>query len=81
MAFRAVNQILEPDPRFADLAVFDSAGLRRLSLTDHHAAIARITLKGCAPQAVGDALDRARSIFFYAWFDYDLLRGWRKPSL
>jgi hypothetical protein len=73
MAFRAVNHILEPDSTFADLAVFDSAGLRRLSLTDDHAAIAGITLKGCAPQAVWDAFDRARSIFVYAWFDYDLL--------
>lgn len=72
MAFRTVDRILEPDPRFADL-VADSMGLRDLRLIDHHAAIAEITLKGEAPQAVRDAFDRARNILLYAWFDYDLL--------
>lgn len=73
MAFKTCDQILEADPRFTDLRVLNSAGLRRLSLADHHAAIATISLKGAAPQPIQDAFDRARNILLYSWFDYDLL--------
>lgn len=73
LAFKAANQMLEPDPRYADLVVVEAGGVRRLTMDDHHAAIAAIVLMGEAPQEVRDAFDRARNVLLYAWFDYDLL--------
>ncbi len=73
MAFRTLDQILKADPRFGDLVVADAAGIRRLTLADHHATIENISLKSQAPPTVMHAFDRARNILLYAWFDYDLL--------
>ncbi|TIU23133.1 MULTISPECIES: hypothetical protein [unclassified Mesorhizobium] len=50
MAFKAADQMLEPDPRYADLVVVEAGGVRRLTMDDHYAAIAAIVLMGEAPQ-------------------------------
>lgn len=72
MAFKSVESILQPDPRFADLCVVELGVPRRITLADHHAAIASIRLAGAAPVDVRAALDRARNTMIYAFFDYDL---------
>ncbi|WP_027054702.1 hypothetical protein [Mesorhizobium erdmanii] len=73
MAFKTADQILNADPRFGNLVVADAAGVRQLTLADHHATIENISLKSQVPAAVMAAFDRARNILLYAWFDYDLL--------
>jgi hypothetical protein len=73
LAFKTVDQMLKPDPRYTDLCVLEAWRARTLSIADHHAAIADIVLTGEAPHDIRDAFDRARNILLYAWFDYDLL--------
>ncbi len=73
MAFKTVESILEPDPRFADLCVVENGQARRMTLADHHKALANIGLAGTAPTDVLAAYDRARNTIIYAFFDYDLL--------
>ncbi|WP_106755020.1 hypothetical protein [Pannonibacter carbonis] len=72
MAFKTVADILEPDPRFADLCVIENGQARRMTLVDHHNALAGIGLAGTAPSDVLAAYDRARNTIIYAFFDYDL---------
>jgi hypothetical protein len=72
MAFKAVENILQPDPRFADLCVVENGTVRRMTLADHHGALADISLSGTAPADVAAAFDRARNTIIYAFFDYDL---------
>jgi hypothetical protein len=72
MVFKSVESILQPDPRFADLYVVELGVARRITLADHHAAVASIHLAGAAPADVRAALDRARNTMLYAFFDYDL---------
>ena len=72
MVFKSVESILQPDPRFADLYVVELGAARRITLTDHHAAVANIHLAGAAPADVQAAFDRARNTMIYAFFDYDL---------
>jgi hypothetical protein len=72
MAFKAVENILQPDPRFADLCVVENGMARRMTLADHHAALADVSLAGSAPDDVTSAFDRARNTIIYAFFDYDL---------
>jgi hypothetical protein len=49
MAFKTVESMLEPDPRFADLCVVEDGLTRRMTLADHHKALANIGLAGIAP--------------------------------
>jgi len=72
MTFKSVDDILRPDPRFADLCVIEQGVARRMTLTDHHRAIANINISGTVPDDVGAAFDRARNTLIYAFFDYDL---------
>ena len=72
MAFKAVENILQPDPRFAYLCVVETGTARRMTLADHHGALADISLSGTAPTDVAAAFDRARNTIIYAFFDYDL---------
>lgn len=73
MTFKPASRIIEPDPRYRDMRVVESGSARRLTLEDHHAAIASIVLVGEAPQEIRVVFDRARSVLLYAWFDYELL--------
>jgi hypothetical protein len=72
MTFKTVENILQPDPRFADLCVVENGMARRMTLADHHGALADISLAGAAPADVEAAFDRARNTIIYAFFDYDL---------
>ncbi|MGC2774813.1 MAG: hypothetical protein WA418_04160 [Bradyrhizobium sp.] len=72
MAFKAFENILQPDARFADLCVVENGMARRMTLADHHGALADISLSGAAPADVAAAFDRARNTIVYAFFDYDL---------
>ena len=72
MAFKSVDNILRPDPRFANLYLIERGVARRMTLADHHSAIANINLSGAVPDDVGAAFDRARNTLIYSFFDYDL---------
>lgn len=72
MAFKSVDSILQPDPRFADLCIVENGLIRPIALADHHLALAGITLTDLAPDEVQVAFDRARNTIIYAFFDYDL---------
>ncbi|TAJ30522.1 hypothetical protein [Bosea sp. (in: a-proteobacteria)] len=72
MPFESLDDILKPDPRFADLCVVQGGIARRMTLADHHGAIADISLSDAVPGEVGAAFDRARNTIIYAFFDYDL---------
>ena len=62
MTFKTVESILQPDPRFADLCVVENGMARRMTLADHHGALAEISLSGTAPADVLAAFDRARNV-------------------
>jgi hypothetical protein len=72
MAFKSVDSILQPDPRFADLRIVENGVIHPIALTDHHSALAGIGLTDLVPDAVQAAFDRARKTIIYAFFDYDL---------
>ncbi|HKR38405.1 MAG TPA: hypothetical protein VJU59_01800 [Paraburkholderia sp.] len=72
MIFKSVDSILEPDPRFANLCVIENGAARGMTLADHHAALAGISLADLVPEDVRAAFDRARNATIYAFFDYDL---------
>ncbi|TAL82097.1 MAG: hypothetical protein EPN75_02940 [Beijerinckiaceae bacterium] len=72
MPFKSLDDILKPDPRFADLCVVQGGIAWRMTLADHHGAIADISLSDAVPGEVGAAFDRARNTVIYAFFDYDL---------
>lgn len=72
MPFKSLDDILKPDPRFADLCVVQGGIARRMTLADHHGAIAGISISDAVPDEVGAAFDRARNTVIYAFFDYDL---------
>ena len=72
MPFKPLDDILKPDPRFADLCIVENGTARRMTLVDHHGALADISLAGNAPADVAAAFDRARNTMIYAFFDYHL---------
>jgi hypothetical protein len=72
MPLKSVDDILQPDPRYADLCIVERGVARRMTLADHHRAIANINVGDAVPDDVGAAFDRARNILIYAFFDYDL---------
>jgi hypothetical protein len=72
MVFKTVENILQPDPRFADLCVVENGGARRMTIADHHGALSSVGLTGTAPTDVVQAFDRARNTIISAFFDYDL---------
>jgi hypothetical protein len=72
MIFKSVDSILEPDPRFANLCVVENGVARCMTLADHHAVLAGISLIDLVPGYVQAAFDRARNTTIYAFFDYDL---------
>lgn len=73
MTFKAPDQILAADPRFATLVVSDDQGIRAVDLVEHHRAIGTVDLLNEVPPPIRAAFDRARNILLYAYFAYDLL--------
>jgi hypothetical protein len=73
MAFKSVDSILQPDPRFANLCFVENGVARPMTLADHHSTLASIRLTDLVPDEAQTAFDRARNTIVYAFFDYDLL--------
>ena len=73
MAFKLVDNILQSDPRFAELCIVENGVTRCMTLADHHALLAGISLTEQVPKEIHAAFDRARNALIYAFFDYDLL--------
>ncbi|MGA2493712.1 MAG: hypothetical protein ABSF67_12265 [Roseiarcus sp.] len=73
MTFKPGNDILKPDPRFATQCVIKDGVAHPLTLSDHHASLAGLTLSPSVPKPVSDAFDRARNAFLYSYFSYELL--------
>jgi len=73
VAFKTVESILQPDPRFASFCVFEDGMFREMTVADHHLAVANISLAAAVRTEVVAAFDRARNTIIYAFFDYDLL--------
>ena len=71
--FKARDQILLADPRFASLAVGNTNGTRLMDIVEHHRAIGTVEPQGSAPPDVRAAFDRTRNILLYTYFAYDLL--------
>src|SRR3546814_1285552 len=67
---KSVDQVLKPDPLVASTCGRD--GRAPLTVEEHHYAVAQITLSNSVPAVAGEAFDRARNAFLYAWFSYDL---------
>ena len=72
MPLKSLDDILKPDPRLADLCVVQGGIARRMTLADHHGAIANINISDAVPDEVSAAFDCARNTIIYAFFDYDL---------
>lgn len=72
MAFKSVDNVLQPDPRFSDLQIIENGVARPMTLADHHSALAGIRLTDLVPEEIQAAFDRARNTIIYAFFDYDL---------
>ncbi|HET6182404.1 MAG TPA: hypothetical protein VFA03_02265 [Acetobacteraceae bacterium] len=72
MPFKPFDDILTPDPRFADRCVVEGGTARRMTLADRHRTIAGINLSDAVPKEVDAAFDRVRNTVIYAFFDYDL---------
>lgn len=73
MAFKSLDTVLQPDPRFVGLCVVENGMARQITLADHHTCLAEIQLNGAVPVDVTAAFDRARNAIVYAFFIYDLL--------
>lgn len=73
MAFKALDDILTADPRFANCSAGDPADLfRPMAFADHYGMAAEIILTSATPDHVRDMFDRARHTFVFAWYDYEL---------
>ena len=72
MAIKSLENILQPDPRFAALYVSDNGVFRRMTLADHYETIAKIRLTSTVPDDVVTAFDRSLNTTIYAFFDYSL---------
>ena len=67
------SQILVVDPRFFGLEDKHVEGKRASVVEEHYDQVEAIALAGPAPLDVKVAFDRARNIFIYAWYCYELL--------
>ena len=61
MAFKSLETVLQPDPRFVGLCVVENGIARQMTLADHHAGLADIQLNLAVPVEVSTAFDRARN--------------------
>jgi len=67
------NEILVVDPRFSVLGDEHVLGERPSIVEEHHQQVEAIALAGSVPLDVRVAFDRARNVFVYAWYCYELL--------
>ncbi|MGB9429431.1 MAG: hypothetical protein WCC11_06070 [Gammaproteobacteria bacterium] len=68
---KPLDQVLEPDIRSTTMGMYDpGTGIRKETLEDHHAEIARVTLNESAPLAVRQLFENAKNLVLYSWFFY-----------
>jgi hypothetical protein len=73
MPFKDFDDLLKPDPRFANCSAGDPANLfRPMAFQDHYGMAAEILLTSATPDHVYEMFDRARHTYVFAWFDYEL---------
>jgi hypothetical protein len=71
--FKLEDEILMPDRRFAALRKIDRSEIHPITIADHYRHVDNILIDSIAPLNVRAAFDRARNVFLYAWFCYELL--------
>ena len=71
--FKLKDEILVPDRRFVLLHNASGSGLSSITIEDHHHRIGAISIDLAAPLDVRVLFDRARNVFLYAWYCYELL--------
>jgi hypothetical protein len=71
--FKLKDEILVPDRRFAVLHNASGSGLSSMTIEDHHHRVGAISIDLAAPLDVRVLFDRARNVFLYAWYCYELL--------
>jgi hypothetical protein len=73
---KPLDQVMQPDRRYQSMVIIDPerpGGTRPMTLADHHQAVASFEIGPAVPADVSAQFDKARNIFIYAWFDYDLI--------
>jgi hypothetical protein len=71
--FKLEEEILVPDKRFAALYGVNALGICKVTIADHYRRIDGLSINPVAPLEVHTSFDRARNVFIYAWFCYELL--------
>jgi hypothetical protein len=71
--FKLEEEILVPDRRFAALYGVNASGVSPITMADHYRHVDRVSINPVAPLEVSTSFDRARNVFLYAWFCYELL--------
>src|SRR5437879_5646842 len=71
--FKLEAEILVPDRRFAALHNVNASGVSQITINDHYRHIDGISINPVAPLEIRASFDRARNVFLYAWFCYELL--------
>jgi hypothetical protein len=71
--FKLESEILLPDPRFAALRTVNAPGISAAAIVDHYRHVEEVSIIPVAPLEVRASFDRARNVFLYAWFCYELL--------
>ena len=72
MAFPTAEALGQPDPRFLDMVRIIDGCARPMELADQHEAMVTLELSVNIPPEVRASFDRGRSIFLFAWYDYEL---------
>jgi hypothetical protein len=71
--FKLEEEILVPDARFAVLYNVNASVVSPITMTDHYRHVDRISINPVTPPEIRTSFDRARNVFLYAWFCYELL--------
>ena len=69
MPFKKLEDVLKIDPRFVGICTMRDGMPAQTEFAELHARIAEIQLGSSAPVDIKTALERARSILLYAYFD------------
>ena len=64
------DAVIAPDGRYANMA--GTSGVLPITLADHHASIAEITISSGAPGDVTRVFGWSLNVMLYSWFDYEL---------
>ena len=71
--FKLEDEIFVPDKRFAVLHNLNASGESPITIADHYRQVDSVSINPVAPLEVRTSFDRARNVFLYAWFCYELL--------